>query len=144
MIPHPNNFECSISKVLNKNACYFVLVALTAHIVEEYVGPNPKLFGANLDNFLTLDLAPECKLSVWLTIGFASARWHNTQMSALIQSAITKDASCYVNERINALRAFRRMLGSYLQACEAELARKGSKAKCPVVVEIGHAARELK
>ena len=50
----------------------------------------------------------------------------------------------HVNERINALRAFRRMLGSYLQACEAELARKGSKAKCPVVVEIGHAARELK
>ena len=50
----------------------------------------------------------------------------------------------HINERINALRAFRRMLGSYLKACEAELARKGSQAKCPVIGEIGHAARGLK
>jgi hypothetical protein len=28
-----------------------------------------------------------------------------------------------------------------LQACEAELARHGAEAKCPVVVEITHATR---
>jgi hypothetical protein len=43
------------------------------------------------------------------------------------------------------LRTFARTLSRYLQECENELARHGSAAKCPVIVEIGDAAkRELK
>ena len=46
-----------------------------------------------------------------------------------------------IDQRMNGLRTFKRMLTSHLQACEAELARHGAAAKCPVVAEISHATR---
>lgn len=46
-----------------------------------------------------------------------------------------------ISERMKGLRAFKRTLSRYLQACEDELARKGAAAKCPVMVEIGQAAK---
>jgi DNA-binding transcriptional MerR regulator len=50
-----------------------------------------------------------------------------------------------ITERMKALRAFARTLGRHLQECEDELARKGSAAKCPVIVEISQVAkREVK
>lgn len=50
-----------------------------------------------------------------------------------------------INERMKALRVFSRMLSRHLRACEDELARRGAAAKCPVVAEIGQAAkREVK
>jgi MerR family mercuric resistance operon transcriptional regulator len=50
-----------------------------------------------------------------------------------------------IGQRMKGLRAFARTLSRHLQACEKELARHGAVAKCPVVVEIGHAAkREVK
>ena len=50
-----------------------------------------------------------------------------------------------INERMKALRVFSRTLSRHLRACEDELARRGAAAKCPVVAEIGQAAkREVK
>ena len=46
-----------------------------------------------------------------------------------------------VNERIKKLQAFKRTLGRHLQTCEDELAKSESAANCPVVSEIGRAAR---
>ena len=45
------------------------------------------------------------------------------------------------SERIKALEAFRRTLSRHLRECNAELARKGVAAKCPVIVGISRAAR---
>jgi DNA-binding transcriptional MerR regulator len=45
-----------------------------------------------------------------------------------------------VDERIKAMRRFRRALAHHLSACEEELARRGEDAKCPVIVEISHKA----
>ena len=45
------------------------------------------------------------------------------------------------NQRIRALAAFKRTLSRHLQACEDELARRGEASKCPVIVEISHAAQ---
>jgi DNA-binding transcriptional MerR regulator len=48
-------------------------------------------------------------------------------------------------ERMKRLQTFKRTLSRHLQACETELERHGTTAKCPVLVEIGHAAkREVK
>jgi DNA-binding transcriptional MerR regulator len=46
-----------------------------------------------------------------------------------------------IGRRMKGLRTFKRTLTGHLQACEAELARHGADAKCPVVVEISHATR---
>jgi DNA-binding transcriptional MerR regulator len=46
-----------------------------------------------------------------------------------------------INQKIKGLRAFNRTLSRHLRACEDELARRGAAAKCPVIVEIGHAAK---
>jgi MerR family mercuric resistance operon transcriptional regulator len=46
-----------------------------------------------------------------------------------------------IDERLKALREFSRMLSRHLRSCEDELARRGAAAKCPVIVEITHAAR---
>ena len=43
-----------------------------------------------------------------------------------------------VDERIKAMRQFRRTLAYHLSACEEELAGRGEAAKCPVIVEISH------
>jgi len=47
-----------------------------------------------------------------------------------------------INERMKRLRAFKRTLSRHLQACETELARHGAAANCPVIIEIGHAAKQ--
>jgi hypothetical protein len=50
-----------------------------------------------------------------------------------------------IGERMKGLRAFLRVLSRHLQTCEAELARHGSTANCPVIVEISHSGnREVK
>ena len=46
-----------------------------------------------------------------------------------------------IGRRMKGLRTFKRTLTRHLQACEAELARHGAAAKCPVVAEISHATR---
>ena len=46
-----------------------------------------------------------------------------------------------IGRRMKGLRTFQRTLTRHLQACEAELARHGAAAKCPVVAEITHATR---
>ena len=46
-----------------------------------------------------------------------------------------------ISRRMKDLRTFKRTLARHLQACEAELARHGAAAKCPVVAEISHATR---
>lgn len=45
------------------------------------------------------------------------------------------------NQRIRTLRAFSRTLNRHLRACEDELARRGGASKCPVIVELSHAAK---
>jgi DNA-binding transcriptional MerR regulator len=47
-----------------------------------------------------------------------------------------------VSDRIKRLSIFKRTLTRHLQACENELARGGTAAKCPVILEIGRAARK--
>lgn len=62
------------------------------------------------------------------------------QMRDLLRAKIEE-----ISERMKGLRAFKRTLSRHLQECEDELATKGAAAKCPVIVEIGHAAkREVK
>ena len=62
------------------------------------------------------------------------------QMRELLEAKLQE-----IGERMKRLRAFARTLSRHLQACEKELARRGTAAKCPVIVEIGNAAkRELK
>jgi DNA-binding transcriptional MerR regulator len=46
-----------------------------------------------------------------------------------------------IRQRMKALRSFIHTLSRHLRACEEELSREGSAAKCPVIVEIGHAAK---
>ncbi len=58
------------------------------------------------------------------------------QMRDLLQAKLQE-----IGERMKGLRAFGRTLSRHLQACEKELARHGAAAKCPVIVEIGHAAK---
>ena len=58
------------------------------------------------------------------------------QMRDLLQAKLQE-----ISERMKGLRAFTRTLSRHLQACEGELARNGAAAKCPVIVEIGHAAK---
>jgi DNA-binding transcriptional MerR regulator len=58
------------------------------------------------------------------------------QMRDLLQAKLLE-----IRERMKGLRAFERTLSSHLRACEKELARHGAAAKCPVIVEIGHAAK---
>ena len=62
------------------------------------------------------------------------------QMRDLLQAKLRE-----IRERMKGLRSFTRTLTHHMQACENELARHGTAAKCPVIVEIGHAAkREVK
>ena len=62
------------------------------------------------------------------------------QMRDLLQAKLQE-----ISQRMKGLRAFARALARHLQACEKELSRHGALAKCPVVVEIGRAAkREVK
>ena len=50
-----------------------------------------------------------------------------------------------IGQRMKGLQTFKRTLSRHLQACKKELARNGATAKCPVIVEIDHAAkREVK
>lgn len=58
------------------------------------------------------------------------------EMRSLLQAKVQE-----INQRMKGLRAFARTLSRHLQACEKELARHGAAAKCPVIVEIGHAAK---
>jgi DNA-binding transcriptional MerR regulator len=58
------------------------------------------------------------------------------QMRDLLQSKMQE-----INKRMRALRAFSRTLSRHLRACEDELARRGAAAICPVVAEIGQAAK---
>lgn len=58
------------------------------------------------------------------------------QMRDLLESKLLE-----IGERIKGFRAFERTLHRYLQACEKELAKHGAGAKCPVTVEIAHAAK---
>lgn len=58
------------------------------------------------------------------------------QMRDLLQTKLLE-----IGERMKALRVFKRTLHRHLQACEKELARHGAKARCPVIVEITHAAK---
>lgn len=46
-----------------------------------------------------------------------------------------------ISQRMKALRGFTNTLRRHLRACEDELARRGADAKCPVIVEIGQAAK---
>jgi DNA-binding transcriptional MerR regulator len=59
------------------------------------------------------------------------------EMRDLLQAKLTD-----INQRMNGLRTFARTLSRHLQACESELAEHGAAAKCPVIVEIGDAAKE--
>jgi DNA-binding transcriptional MerR regulator len=59
------------------------------------------------------------------------------QMRDLLQAKLLE-----IGERMKGLRAFERTLRRHMQACEKELARHGAEAKCPVIVEIGHAAKQ--
>lgn len=62
------------------------------------------------------------------------------EMRDLLQAKLTD-----INQRMKGLRTFARTLSCHLQACENELARHGAAAKCPVIVEMGNAAkREVK
>ena len=49
-----------------------------------------------------------------------------------------------LDERLKAMRQFRRTLASHLDACERELERHGAAACCPVVVEIKGGERSPK
>jgi DNA-binding transcriptional MerR regulator len=46
-----------------------------------------------------------------------------------------------IDQRMKALREFRRMLSRHLRSCEDELAKRGEAATCPVLIEINYAAR---
>lgn len=46
-----------------------------------------------------------------------------------------------IGQRMKVMRTFKQTLTRHLRACEAELARHGAAAKCPVIVEISHGAR---
>jgi MerR family mercuric resistance operon transcriptional regulator len=46
-----------------------------------------------------------------------------------------------IRQRMNALRGFTNTLSRHLRACEEELTRSGTAAKCPVIVELGHSAK---
>jgi MerR family transcriptional regulator, mercuric resistance operon regulatory protein len=46
-----------------------------------------------------------------------------------------------IRQRMKALRSFTHTLSRHLRACEQELSRAGTTAKCPVIVDIGHAAK---
>lgn len=47
-----------------------------------------------------------------------------------------------LDEKIKAMRAFRRTLARHYEACEKELEERGNTAQCPVLVEITHTASE--
>ena len=46
------------------------------------------------------------------------------------------------DERLKALRTFRRTLTHYLAECEDALENQGEAAKCPVMVEIAHSDKQ--
>lgn len=59
------------------------------------------------------------------------------QMRDLLQAKLQE-----IGQRMKGLRAFARTLSRHLHACEKELAKGGAAAKCPVIVEIGQAAKQ--
>jgi DNA-binding transcriptional MerR regulator len=54
------------------------------------------------------------------------------EMRDLLQAKLLE-----INKRMKGLRAFARALSRHLGACEKELAKHGTAATCPVIVEIG-------
>jgi DNA-binding transcriptional MerR regulator len=58
------------------------------------------------------------------------------EMRDLLQAKLLE-----ISHRMSGLRTFQRTLRRYLQACEKELAKHGTAAKCPVIVEIGLAVK---
>jgi DNA-binding transcriptional MerR regulator len=155
---------------------------------------------------LTLDLAPGCKLPLWLRLGYRSVKLPRAGVSVdtvryyerhkLLERAprssggfrlFTQDAverirfikqaqeiglsldeikqllistggaaQCRrvhhllkaklseIDERMRALREFRRTLSRYLAACEDELNERGLSASCPVIVNIAGSGRKGK
>ena len=61
------------------------------------------------------------------------------QMRDLLQAKLQE-----IRERMKGFRVFERTLSRHLEACENELARHGSAAKCPVIVELGHSAKRAR
>jgi DNA-binding transcriptional MerR regulator len=51
----------------------------------------------------------------------------------ILQAKLTE-----LDERMKMMRAFRRTLSQHLTACEKELSERGSKALCPVLVNLSH------
>jgi DNA-binding transcriptional MerR regulator len=49
-----------------------------------------------------------------------------------------------IDQRIITLRQFRRTLAEHLNACEEELKRHGSDARCPVITEITHSTKKTR
>jgi DNA-binding transcriptional MerR regulator len=43
-----------------------------------------------------------------------------------------------LDERMRMMRTFHRILSQHLAACETELAERGGKAQCPVLVNLAH------
>lgn len=61
------------------------------------------------------------------------------QVSELLRAKLRE-----LDERLRAMRAFRRALANYLAECEGELSRHGDDARCPVLVEISLGAHKEK
>ena len=74
-----------------------------------------------------------------LTTGGRTTECRN--MRDLLKAKLTD-----LDERIKAMRDFRRKLAHHLAACEGELSEQGEAARCPVIIEITHvkAAKEKK
>ncbi len=70
------------------------------------------------------------------TGGGATECWN---MRDLLKAKLTD-----LDERIKAMRDFRRRLAHHLAACESELSEHGEAARCPVIVEITHTGKEKK
>ena len=49
-----------------------------------------------------------------------------------------------IDQRIKTLRAFRQTLAEQLEACEGELRKRGSNARCPVITEITHSTKKAR
>jgi DNA-binding transcriptional MerR regulator len=59
-------------------------------------------------------------------------------------SDLLKGKLSELDERMRAMREFRRTLTRHLTACQTELKKHGAAASCPVIVEIAHSKRKGK
>jgi MerR family mercuric resistance operon transcriptional regulator len=57
---------------------------------------------------------------------------------------LLKEKLSELDERMRAMREFRRTLTRHLSACETELKDHGAAASCPVIVKIAHNKRKAK